>query len=65
MAKKPPFLKVVIEIVAKFFLSSNIEGIKKIRPIVLLILTIISTVLLAIFSPESLVSVLQFLINLL
>lgn len=65
MAKKPPFLKVVIEIIAKFIVSSNFEGIKKIRPLAILILSVLITVLLAIFEPSSLISILQFLINLL
>lgn len=65
MAKKPPFLKVVIEIIAKFIISSNVEGIKKIRPLAILILSVVITVLLAIFEPNSLINVLQFLINLL
>lgn len=64
MAKKPDFLKVVIEIIVKFFVTSNIEGVKKIRKISIPILCIILIGLLAIFAPDSLESVLQFLVSL-
>lgn len=64
MAKKPEFLKVIIEIIVKFFVTSNIEGVKKIRKIAIPILCIILIGLLSVFAPDSLQSVLQFLVSL-
>jgi len=65
MAKKPPFLKVIIEVIFSFLVKSNIEGVKKVKPFALFILCALCIVLLAVFDPSAIQSVVQFIINLL
>lgn len=62
--KKPPFLKVVIEVIVNFFVNGNSIGLKKIRPFAIVVLCIVLTILLFLIEPSSLDSLIKFIVSL-
>lgn len=64
MATKPPFLKYVLEIVVNMLITNKNETVRKFKPLVYAILSVVIVVLLWIFDPNILESTLKLLLNL-
>lgn len=63
-SKKPPFLRIVIDILVNAFINSNDDNVKKLRPLFYVVVSTILTILLLIFDPSLLEKALKFLVSL-
>ena len=64
MATAPKFLKVLIQALIDLLINSDGFGLKKIKPLLFMIVTMILTLLLWVFHPDVISQVIKFIISL-
>jgi hypothetical protein len=64
VAKKPFWLGMIIRTVVNFFLNNEAEGIKKFKPMITALLSVLITIVIWVFDPELLNQILKFLVSL-
>jgi hypothetical protein len=64
MATAPKFLKVLIQALIDLLINSDAFGLKKIKPLLFTVITMVLTLLLWIFHPDVITNLLKFIVSL-